>query len=82
MSERNKIPEVIDAYATVMRKHRLRMSISQEELAHRAGLSLSFVSLLETGKRQPTISTISVLCKALDVSMAEFIGELEVRLNS
>jgi transcriptional regulator with XRE-family HTH domain len=82
MSERNKIPEVIDAYATVMRKHRLRMSISQEELAHRAGLSLSFVSLLETGKRQPTISTISVLCKALDVSMVEFIGELEVRLSS
>lgn len=81
MNERNRIPEVIDAYATVMRQHRNRVSISQEELAHRAGLSLSFVSLLETGKRQPTVSTIFVLCKALDISMKEFIENLENRLT-
>ena len=82
MSERNKIPEVIDAYATVMRRNRIRVNISQEELAHRAGLSLSFVSLLETGKRQPTISTIAGLCKAMDVSMTAFIQEMDIQLGN
>jgi len=82
MNERNKLPDVIDAFAACMRVRRAQAQLSQEELAHRAGLSMSFVSLLETGKRQPTISTLAAICRELDVPMTDFVADMETRLNS
>ncbi len=40
------------AYARVLRRHRKNMELSQEELAFRAGLSMRYISLLESGKHQ------------------------------
>ncbi|MCL4170414.1 UNVERIFIED_CONTAM: hypothetical protein GTU68_044859 [Idotea baltica] len=41
---------------------------------------MRYVSLLETGKRQPTISTIYMICQALGVQMSAFMDEVEERL--
>lgn len=64
----------------VIKMHRQRMGISQEELAHRAGVDRTFVSRLERGVRQPTITTLIQLAKALDVTAAELVGEIESEL--
>lgn len=47
------------------------MGFSQEELAHRAGLSTSYVSLLESRKRQPTLTVLCRLAKELGLSLPE-----------
>ena len=41
--------------------------LSLESLAERAGLSQSYISMIESGKREPTISSIEKLAKALGV---------------
>jgi len=64
----------------VIKRHRQRMGISQEELAHRADVDRTFVSRLERGVRQPTITTLIQLAKALEVSTAELVGEVEAQL--
>ena len=52
---------LINAFALVLRQARLSSGLTQEELAHRAGIDRTFVGLLESGKRQPTLSVISAL---------------------
>lgn len=65
------------AYARVLRRHRKDTGLSQEELAFRAGLSMRYVSLLESGRHQPSLGTMKALADALGVSLAVMITEAE-----
>ena len=67
----------IDAFARTLQRLRRERGLSQEELAHRAGLSTSYVSLLETRKRQPTLTVMLALARELEVSLVEVAEEIE-----
>ena len=54
-----------------IKTRRASLGISQEELAHRAGLHRTYVSDLERGARNPSIESIEKLARALDVSVAK-----------
>lgn len=60
------------AVGDVLREFRTARSLSQEEVARRAGLSMTYISLVETGKRNPTISTVGRVLAALNVSWKIF----------
>ena len=53
-----------------IKAYRTALGISQEELAHRAGLHRTYVSDLERGARNPSIESIEKLAQALQVSVA------------
>jgi transcriptional regulator with XRE-family HTH domain len=58
----------IQAFAALLRRHRLLAGLSQEALAERAGLSVRGISDLERGvRRAPHPATISRLAEALDL---------------
>jgi transcriptional regulator with XRE-family HTH domain len=46
---------------------------SQEELADRAGLHRTYLSSLERGLRNPTITVVARIAEALGVSMGELL---------
>lgn len=50
-----------------LRELRLKKKLSQEALAEKAALSLSYVSELERGNRTPTLPAIEKLAGALGV---------------
>jgi CheY-like chemotaxis protein len=54
-----------------IRSQRISLGISQEELAHRAGLHRTYVSDLERGARNPSIESIEKLADALEVSVSK-----------
>ena len=55
-------------FADVLRQLRTAASLSQEELAERAGVSLRGVSDLERGlRRAPHLSTVRMLADALEL---------------
>jgi len=55
-------------FADVLRHLRTAASLSQEELAERAGVSLRGVSDLERGlRRAPHLSTVRMLADALEL---------------
>ncbi|HEY9217261.1 MAG TPA: helix-turn-helix transcriptional regulator [Phenylobacterium sp.] len=53
-----------------VREQRKRLGMSQEELAHEAGMKRSYVSDLERGTRNPTVRALGRLAAALGVRPA------------
>src|ERR1700730_9161014 len=53
-----------------MTTHKKSLSISQEDLAHRAGLHRTYVSDLERGVRNPSVDSIEKLARALQLSIS------------
>jgi DNA-binding XRE family transcriptional regulator len=66
-------------FGQVVREVRLKVGISQEELADRAGLHRTYVSLLERGKRNPSLNVIQALAAALGTTMTFLVSEVEAR---
>lgn len=54
---------------------RKRLDLSIAELAHRAGVSLGFVSQLERGIGNPSLGTISKLAAALGLTISQLLEE-------
>ena len=66
----------LDTFARNLRRARERAELSQEALADRAGMHRNAVALLETGKREPRLSTIVKLAKALGVPTSNLLKGL------
>jgi transcriptional regulator with XRE-family HTH domain len=58
-----------------LRRLRLLKQLSQEELAHRAGLYRTYVGLIEREKYAPTVDVIGSLAEALGIAPAAFFDE-------
>ena len=54
--------------------------MSQEALALESGVDRTFVSQIERGVRQPTLTTLFRLCDALAVHPSDVIASVEKRL--
>jgi len=52
---------------------RTKKNISQGDIARDLGVSRGFVSTIENGKTNPTLSTITNIAKALGVSTDELL---------
>jgi transcriptional regulator with XRE-family HTH domain len=65
------------AFGQVLRKHRLAAGLSQEQLGLESGVQRNFISLIETGQNQPTISTIFKLAVAMGIKPSKLITETE-----
>lgn len=73
---------LLNAFAKILRQQRHARDLSQEELAYRAGVSMRYISLLESRHHQPSLATIRGLCVGLDLTMAEFVGAIEAELQA
>lgn len=72
---------LVAAFADVLREARLAAGITQEDLAERAEVSVRFISFLETGKRQPSLSALAAISAGLGVSMSVLISGLERKIR-
>lgn len=53
-----------------------RRKLSQKDLAKKSGVSQSTIAQIESKRKDPSITTLRKICKALDVEMAIlFIGD-------
>ena len=67
------------AFGAVLREARERADMSQEKLALAAGIDRSFLSLLERGQRQPSLTTLFRLAAILRVRPSQLIASVERR---
>ena len=56
-----------------LKRIRIKRNITQLEIAKTLGADRSFVSNIENGKNNPTLSTITSLARALGVSADELL---------
>jgi transcriptional regulator with XRE-family HTH domain len=61
-----------EAFAERLRALREAAGLSQRELAHKAGLSLTVVSKYELGAREPVWGSLLALAGALGASLGDF----------
>ena len=61
----------------MVRRRRVAAGLSQEALAAAARVHSTYVSLLERGLRDPKLSSIRKVAKALDTTAASLVGEAE-----
>ena len=66
-------------FGDVIRRRRRAAKISQEELARRAELHRTYISLLERGLRNPSLTVLDQLASGLGTDMNPLIRELERR---
>ena len=64
------------AFGKVLRETRDKAEMSQEELALTAGLDRSFISLLERGLRQPSLTTVFVLAAVLNTDPSKMVASV------
>jgi transcriptional regulator with XRE-family HTH domain len=64
-------------FAGNLRDARLRAGVSQERLGSLARLHRTEVSLLERGERDPRLSTIVRLARALDCTPSSLLEEIK-----
>lgn len=61
--------EILQRFGERLKSVRKDIGISQEELADRANLNRTYISLLERGKRNPSLTCLSSIANALEVSL-------------
>lgn len=64
-------------FGEILRRYRTEKNVSQEELAFQADVDRTFISRLERGIRQPTLTTQIGIAQALGVSAADLVKEAE-----
>jgi len=59
---------LVTAFAEALRDARGQAGLTQEELVERADVSVRFISLLETARPQPSLSTLAAVSSGLGIS--------------
>jgi len=72
---RKILPEAV-RFGEVIRRVRLQRGWTIVRLAEGSGLSASYLSVLEQGGNDTTLSTIVKLCNALDADIGEIMREV------
>ena len=72
---------LVSAFAEVLREARLSAGFSQEDLAGRAEVSVRFISFLETGRRQPSLSALAAVSAGLGMSMSALALAVETKMR-
>lgn len=74
--EENKIKSKFKKhFAQELKKARKSKKMSQEELAHEAGLHSAYLGHLETGKYMPTIFVVWKISRALDTRLQDLLKD-------
>ena len=60
-----------------MRRIRVAAGLSQDEIAIRMGVEQTYVSGLERGVRNPTLTTIDRAASALNVRLTDLLAEFK-----
>lgn len=63
------------AFGKRMRHLRQGKGLTQDALAHRAGLHSSIVARLERGAREPRLTTMMAVAQGLEISLSELLEE-------
>lgn len=77
LATKNQSAPVQISLAANIRLLRERKEWSQEDLAHKSGIHVTYLSGLECGRRNPTVKVLEQLAKALGVHISMLLKTQE-----
>jgi len=75
----SKNQPLISALATEIKLRRRELGFSQEDLAGVCQLDRPYITLIEVGRKQPTLSVLLRLADGLQYSLGDFMGRVQKR---
>jgi transcriptional regulator with XRE-family HTH domain len=66
-----------EQFGVNLRRHREDAGLTQMELANRSGMDMAEISRLELGKRDPRLSTVARVARALELTASELVRDVE-----
>ena len=69
------------AFGKVLRRRRERLEVSQEALAFTSEIHRTYISELERGLKNPSLTTIARLAAALNTKASTLIADAEAELG-
>jgi len=62
---------------SAFKRLRLEVGLSQEAMAHKAGLDRTYISMMERGKRNPSFRTIEKIACAMNMETSALVLTLD-----
>lgn len=60
---------------------RIKQGLSQEDLAHECNVDRSYISMIEVGRNEPSITKIFEFCRGLKIAPSDFIKMVEIEYD-
>lgn len=79
LSEQSIMKHII---GNTIRSLRIKQGLSQEDLAGECGVDRSYISMIEVGKNEPSVSKIFSLCKGLKIKPSAFFKIIEIEYEN
>lgn len=73
------MPPIDTALAAVLRRLRIERGLSQEAVAHQAGVSYTTLAKIELAQSNPGWATVRAVADALGVKLAELAAAVEAQ---
>ncbi|MFM7365132.1 MAG: helix-turn-helix domain-containing protein [Cuspidothrix sp.] len=73
--------KILDALGYLVRQRRTELGISQEELGLRANLDRTYISGVERGVRNPSLTALVSLADGLGISVSTLLTNLEIEAD-
>ena len=70
-----------ESLGSILRYFRKSQGLTQEELASRAGLERTYISMLERSVYMPTVKTFCAYCEGLDLPPSAVMARIEEALG-
>ena len=74
--------KILLALGQVVKQRRTALGISQEELGLRANLDRTYISGIERGVRNPSITALVSLASGLGITIANLLENLEIEADN
>lgn len=80
MNESRK--KILCALGYLVRQRRTELGLSQEELGLRANLDRTYVSGIERGVRNPSLTALVSLARGLNIDVSNLLNSLEIKAEN
>jgi transcriptional regulator with XRE-family HTH domain len=78
--EKSKL-ETLKALGIAIKQYRTSVGISQEELGLRCNLDRTYISGLERGVRNPSLTALVTLAHGLNITVSKLLEDLELEIG-
>lgn len=65
--------DICEQFGTNLRRIRRKQGLTQEELAYRVGMDVSYLSELENGRKEPCLRKMKEIAQALSIPLAQLL---------
>ena len=67
--------EILLRFGQKVREERIKLKLSQEGLASRAGVHRTYIGMIERAEKNITLENIEKICKALGLNVRDFFTD-------